>query len=527
MSCIKGPYEPLEQNEYSEECEQQKQKIQISPTPRPTMRVINTHHIYVNHGLSGNDPNRKSLLGSVNVGNTLSKGNGIINNNFSSVNPSIIKRLLLNQEYINTDSSNDFDVDPIISKRSLLNQEYIDTDSSYDLEEYFIYGKDVMDEYTSWYTGDRDGSDFHISDVGGNYLYYTGTLCHAVSDEAPCDLTELPPGEYTWRVTGALNPNRLYVAYDFCGIRGSYSTEIVFEINCDGECVPIRVQHLDSICYGEVDEYYEDAEGASTSSSGISRPQRPTLRPRSLFTLHGSVHIETTPGLKELSDRDRSIIRATLAKEFINAGKGDSSFQEIIEILPTSTSVFVSIPSMSSVARSMLGIHNLKLLSSTDNIVTHIHQIDFKVSLISENYGVDGSHKEEVEALAKDFTTYLHHMMDNGLFTSKLISRARLEGLTSMLNIKAVRLEDLIALDERSTVDERFNKEKSLYIYSGIIFIFLLLLLSTFIVFVKFMRLWKSLQHTNIESSLGSGIKISIIHDAVITVDKEYKVLDN
>ena len=516
----------MEQYEYEKECElelERSKSIASKPTARPTaheqsrIRTINIDHGF---GINHNGLNRLSLLqDTIQFG----EGNHSINYN-SSYNSDI--------DSYTADISRMSD----ISSRSLLTQDDVDTDSSYDLEEYFIYGKDVMDEYTSWYTGDRDGSDFHVSDVGGNYLYYTGTLCHAVSDEAPCDLTELPAGEYAWRVTGALNPNHLYVTYDFCGIRGAYSTEIIFEIDCDGECVPLQARDLDEICYNNYHEYEfrfergdNDEEGEKPSGiSKLQRPQRPTLRPRTLCTLYGSVHIETH-GANELSDRDKNVIRATLAKEFIDAGKGDSSFQELVEILPSHTLPFASIPLMPSVASSILGISKLKLLSPMDIPKIHTHQIDFKVSLISENYGVDGSHKKEVEVLAKDLTTYLHHMIDNGLFISKLISRARLEGLTSMLNVKAVRLEHLIALDERSIEDEWFNSEKNLYIYSGTICICIILLLSILIISVKWFKQKGHLYQNKIKSdvkisSIDSRLKISRIHDVIGIVDKEYMV---
>jgi hypothetical protein len=334
----------------------------------------------------------------------------------------------------------------IMNSRMLLNQDYIDSDTSYDLNEYYLYGKDVMADYTSWYTGDRDGSDFHISDMNGNLLYYTGTLCASTSDETPCDLSSLLPGEYAWRVTGILNPNRMFVTYDFCGIRGSYSTEIMFEVDCDHECVPVRVRNMDQICYEEEEVYEAEEEGHGTKlsdeggSPSISSKPRITIRPRLLTTLYGSVHIETIQGL-ELTDVHRDAIRATLGREFNEASKGDSSYQEIVEILPSS-----SVYSSSITSSSMSGVRHLKLLHFIDDI--NVYRIDFKVSLVSENYGVDGSRREEVEALASDLFEYLHHSMNNGLFVSKLINTGRSEGLSRLSSIRAVHITHLIASDE-------------------------------------------------------------------------------
>jgi hypothetical protein len=252
----------------------------------------------------------------------------------------------------------------------------------------------------------------------------------------------------------------MFVTYDFCGIRGSYSTEIIFQIDCDGSCVPIRVRNIDQICYEEVEYEGEEEEGggaerAKVSDTGglpsINRKPRLTIRPVSLTTLHGSLHIETTQVTSELSDTDRSVIRATLAKEFSDAaGKGDASFQEIVEILPQAISTLSSsLYSSSLISSWMHSIRQLKLLQAMDDV--NVCQIDFKVSLVSENYGVDASIVKDIDALAGDLFAYLHHSMNNGLFISKLRNIGRSGGFSSLMTVKTVHLAHLIVVDKRMT----------------------------------------------------------------------------
>ena len=418
MSCIEGPNIATGSSSASSCLTDQTSLHQIVGA-KPTLRPTRIRAIPMIHGIDFNNRLVDRKLEDYNNND----GNSLIQTNANATE---------------TTSS--------LKSRVLLNQDYIDTDTSYDLNEYYLYGKDVMADYTSWYTGDRDGSDFHISDMNGNLLYYTGTLCASTSDETPCDLSALLPGEYAWRVTGALNPNRMFVTYDFCGIRGSYSTEIIFEVDCDYECVPVRVRNMDQICYEEEEVQEAGYEGNETKPSNeggtpsISSKPRITARPRLISTLHGSVHIETMHGL-ELTGVDRAAIRATLGGEFNDASKGDSSFQDIVEILPSS-----SVHSSSITSSSISGVRHLKLLHLIDDI--NVYQIDFKVSLVSENYGVDGSRREEVNALANDLFEYLHHSMNNGLFVSKLISIGRSEGLSSLSSVRTVRISHLIVSDE-------------------------------------------------------------------------------
>jgi hypothetical protein len=112
----------------------------------------------------------------------------------------------------------------------------------------YVLGSQISD---SWCRGDRLGSNFQVSDVYGQSIYYFGTLVNATSADAPCDLSTLPSGDYIWRVTGAVNHFAASVSYQFCGIKGGASSQIKFKIDSDGACVPTQYLTAMDICAGE------------------------------------------------------------------------------------------------------------------------------------------------------------------------------------------------------------------------------------------------------------------------------------
>jgi hypothetical protein len=96
-----------------------------------------------------------------------------------------------------------------------------DSTETYDLNKLIMYGS----KYSTWCSGDRFGSSFHISNVDGNDWYYSGTLVSSTLKQTSCDLRSLPYGTYVFRVSGALNNEATGVAYDFCGVHGVSSSQ--------------------------------------------------------------------------------------------------------------------------------------------------------------------------------------------------------------------------------------------------------------------------------------------------------------
>eukprot|EP00607_Mallomonas_marina_P008141 CAMPEP_0182425060 /NCGR_PEP_ID=MMETSP1167-20130531/11396_1 /TAXON_ID=2988 /ORGANISM="Mallomonas Sp, Strain CCMP3275" /LENGTH=210 /DNA_ID=CAMNT_0024605393 /DNA_START=273 /DNA_END=902 /DNA_ORIENTATION=+ len=148
--------------------------------------------------------------------------------------------------------------------------------NAYGINKYTLYG---ANEFT-WCNGDRLGSEFAIYDYYGYSLYLHGTISRNNEATGPCDLSELIPGvSYLWRTTGALNMNARDVSYEFCGVKAGVSTEVYFQVDCDGECVPIESYELEEICNYYAEHLYKQGY------------QNNDLR-RTAITLQGSIYIE-------------------------------------------------------------------------------------------------------------------------------------------------------------------------------------------------------------------------------------------
>ena len=349
------------------------------------------------------------------------------------------------------------------NKKRKLDEDFdgdIDAEDSFDVNDYTLYGRDKNfgDIATSWFTTDRDGSEAHISDLDGNYLYYTATLCNSdhTSVHEPCDLSSLPRGrKYMWRVTGALNPDKDYVAYSFCGVKASYSTELIFEITCDGDCVPLRLRNLGDVCEND-DRYVQDEDEESApvqeapSDDSCEHVDPLTGRTRrfcvhTLVTLEGSVQLETPSSSSHLSESQQQLIGEVLRDEVLQArrrhrgtavGPAQQSSRdavlENVSILGTSRLADQAEASADSSAHGrQLGWSRMS-----------VHEVRFRFMLRAEEYGAlgPGPADSAVRHLTAGLADFLQHSMRSGLFRAKLLSRG-LPGVAS------TRLHALEAVD--------------------------------------------------------------------------------
>jgi len=265
-----------------------------------------------------------------------------------------------------------------------------------DIDAFTLYG----DDDNSWCSGSRLGSNWHISDTNGYMLYKSGTLSWSTEGAGSCDLKDLTVGKtYSWRVTGAINPNAKDVSYEFCGVRGGASSEVVFQINCDGECVPLsyNIPCGDDYEYGYVQE--------------------------STVTLQGSIEFEGVV-TAELTAKDLGVIRASLAHEFNEITDHEASMEEIVQIQAHKV-VLPSIDADGSTRR--LGGE-------------HVHQVDFTVKVAADHYYVDGKDEVAVSKLAIRLSSFLDHSMHVGLFKSKILSHAKTDGSAALQSVKDTRL---------------------------------------------------------------------------------------
>jgi len=282
--------------------------------------------------------------------------------------------------------------------------------------EYALYGK----EQSSWDTGDTYRSAIHVSDVGGDNLYFTGSLCSGkTSIESPCDLNQLPPGNYMWRVTGAQNPDVGDIAYDFCGIHGPAMTQVTFSLDCDGECVATSVHDLSEICA-------EEGEVLSTSNSNSRSAAR---RYSSAVTLEGTIHLEGVS--TELSPEDVAVVREALVNEFRTTSRNKEAVDE----------QSVKIVSWQQLSQDLPEASRILMRRRLEEDSPNTHELTFRVTVNSDSFGVDGSEDNAIMSLAQDLSDYLEHSMDLGVFTSSLVSKAYGADLVGLQSVTQTHLK--------------------------------------------------------------------------------------
>ena len=321
--------------------------------------------------------------------------------------------------------------------------DYDDIQSMYffELEQYSLHGE--AHDGSSWFASDRSGSNMHTSDVFGEELYYSATLCAGTSVSDPCGLELLPRGVYTWRVTGALNRHRYDVSYSFCGVWGVAQSEVVFEVDCDGDCVPLRVRELEDICEEAREEEWGERRNRYRyrweNEGEYDEYEAPVQ-------LKGTIHIYDlhmdAANSTDLSDQDLGVIRESLVEEFRSVHRHNvSSSQETVQILSHRT-----IPSNSR--KGSLSSRNLgEVLVS--------HEIEFLLTTVPSRYGVQGADKfGQLEGLAADLSSYLQQSMRSGVFVSRLTTRARVLGSSSLVSCGAASLKDLTLARRSGDADE-------------------------------------------------------------------------
>lgn len=92
-------------------------------------------------------------------------------------------------------------------------------------------------EGDGWWFNDYLGISWYIADSTRTKLFHTGTLCNGTNGF--CDLC-LADGDYTLRVSGLKST---FLSWEFCGVRGSYGEELIFEVQ-DNQCYPIALLDL-------------------------------------------------------------------------------------------------------------------------------------------------------------------------------------------------------------------------------------------------------------------------------------------
>eukprot|EP01041_Mallomonas_annulata_P013420 gene13420-28457_t len=103
-----------------------------------------------------------------------------------------------------------------------------------------------------WFSPDRLGASYQITDESGMKVFYMGTLCKGFHDltvngSSGCHHC-LAPGSYIYRVDGAFFADKDKLQWEFCGQKGGASNKLSFIIGNDGSCNPLKVLQLNEVC---------------------------------------------------------------------------------------------------------------------------------------------------------------------------------------------------------------------------------------------------------------------------------------
>ena len=260
--------------------------------------------------------------------------------------------------------------------------------------------------YGTWYTGTGYGADYTISNTDGTHSYFTGTLCDANNNNAGgnnCNLAVLDPGTYMLRTTGALSPYKDTISFEFCGVHGGASYEVVFVLDCDGHCVPTSVRSAADVC-------------ADLEQSWM-------FQETPIF-LEGSVQLAGTAlPEEELSESEVGVIRTALAQELSEASlhSSQATTEDQVSVIgwrvlpPTTTT---------SVSR--------RLLTSDIKSELTTHQLDFRVALVAESFRLSAMTAAQSRAMEADISAYLQRSIAAGIFSIKVTNVAKARGVSSL-----------------------------------------------------------------------------------------------
>jgi len=182
--------------------------------------------------------------------------------------------------------------------------------------------------------------------------------------------------------------------------------------------------------YGYVNQQYQNAYGFVQEN---------------VVTLAGSLHIG---GLQTstLSPEDITLVQNVIAEEFAEAFadaetsaiEGDVA-QQMVTITSRDT-----LDTATTVDRSL----EATVDASATTASLPLSVVNFNVRVVAEKFGVDGSNARAVSGLVVDLSGYLHHSMKTGLFTTKLVVKARAEEVINFQKIKSVKLISLDLVSE-------------------------------------------------------------------------------
>lgn len=265
---------------------------------------------------------------------------------------------------------------------------------SLDQYKYDGYGQFALRGFNdTWFRSDGLGTYFEISDIDGNALFEQGTLCpHSQTyariyedkgdeEDIDCDLT-LVDGLYIFRVTGALDPHKRYVEWDFCDVSGEAQNELYFRVQ-DGDCEPLVLRNVSAVC----------ADGDVPIDSFSEK----------YAVVEGGLEYSAKGSLAVAESND--ILHAAIVGELADATG-----------LPISDMVVMTrVSDDEKFSHLTMPIHRL-LMS--------FHQVTFEVRIPLHAFGLKDATDQELTTLNDKLRSHLETCMDAGVFSARVQSLA-------------------------------------------------------------------------------------------------------
>eukprot|EP00607_Mallomonas_marina_P008941 CAMPEP_0182422564 /NCGR_PEP_ID=MMETSP1167-20130531/8293_1 /TAXON_ID=2988 /ORGANISM="Mallomonas Sp, Strain CCMP3275" /LENGTH=547 /DNA_ID=CAMNT_0024600733 /DNA_START=304 /DNA_END=1947 /DNA_ORIENTATION=+ len=297
---------------------------------------------------------------------------------------------------------------------------------------YTLYGQNEM-----WSSLDGYGTSFAVYSSHENELYFTGRLCGASTG---CPISTLPPNTYVWRVSGAFDPDKDDLGWEFCGVHGGVMTEVFFEINSDGDCNPLFTNN------------YRLPRDASSSSYQFlfQRQDHPT-----------SSHLQEFTSLAtRSSDESRGTEILPIIKKPTNQSDDDMITSEIYLNMTN----FIWSAEWNKTQKSLLSSVLCDVISSSssnkgdesavqlkETWLNEQGEVKLLVTLNPNSFGVPGTHEKDVtsnehtvtlhrEELVRQMELYLQTMRQTGMLSMELAGRADRERVPGFESIALIHI---------------------------------------------------------------------------------------
>lgn len=262
---------------------------------------------------------------------------------------------------------------------------------------YSLYGIN-----NQWSSLNGYGTTFDIFSADRKQLYASGRLCDtAFQDECGAYLSM---GNYIWRVTGALDRESVGIAWRFCDQTGGASTELTFEIDEKGRCIPGEK-------YAPRDENFPLSESENK------------------LIVYNLRHI-------------------IVVKIFQNI----SFSEEQLHVIETVVGQIFNISS-----RNIQASYNMNKeidyasVSPTANDLYH-HTIDISMQLILPSY-VDGDYSASEGVIHNETNMMLKVSADSGLFAMELQFVSRQQGVVGFHDIHSITINSCTSTSTSSSLE--------------------------------------------------------------------------